>query len=274
MGKQHESFVACGICKKPAAQGGRTVVWDVEKGWVTSTKRSEEDDIIGSSEIVLYNPAASACQTEMTVYFMDRPPYTFAPLTIEPERNFQLTLPDWAPEVFEDCGFWGARFRSSGPLIVNLVDGFSYDHEDDTFKGGCTNILGAALATQWHFADGLWLEWTRFHKGDTSKAPFPFNEIEYYYFLNPGPRDARVDMTLQYRYLEHTTFHLRVPAERLFVWRNFEKIPYNQPYGVKVVSSEPIATSSTRFIYGLHGFDQWGLHTHCGMPPEPGPITE
>lgn len=247
---KHESYVSSGICKKPLAQG----------------------DLAGSTRVVLCNPMDLACQVEMTVYFQDREPHTCEPIEVGPQRNALLVMPDVAPAVFEDCGFWGARFVSTRPVIVDLVDGLSYHHADDTFQGGCTNFLGTHLHPQWYFADGLWLEWKRFHQGDTSKAPFPFNEIEYYHFLNPGPRDAKVDMTLQYRNLEHTTFHLAVPAHRVYVWCNYEKIPYNQPYGVKVVSTEPISTSSTRYIYGLNGFEEWGLHTHCGMPAEPGPM--
>jgi hypothetical protein len=274
MDMKYISHISSAICKRPSAEVSGAVAWEKDKGWTSSTSRSAEDDLTGMTEIILYNPLNKVCQTQITVYFQDREPHTLEPIEVAPERNMLLVMPDMDPEVFNDCGFWGAKFLSTTPLIVDLIDGLSYHHEDDTFKGGCTNFLGTKLHKEWHFADGLWLEWKRYHKGDTSKAPFPFNEIEYYYFLNPGPRDANVDMTLRYRYLEHTTFHLRVPAERLYVWRNFEKIPYNQPYAVKVVSTEPISTSSTRFIYGLNGFEEWGLHTHCAMPAEPGPITK
>jgi hypothetical protein len=231
-------------------------------------------EIWGITEVILYNPTPERCQTVMTAYFENRPPYTFAPIEVAPERNMLLVMPNLDPAVFTDCGFWGARFESTTPLVVDQIEGFYLEHPDDTFKGGCTNVLGMKLHKEWHFADGFWLEHKRNLKGDIAKAPFPFNEIEYYYFLNPGSRDAKVDMTLRFRRIEHITFHLTVPAEREFVWCNYEKIPYHQPYAVKVVSTEPIATTSTRMIYGLNGFEDWGLTTHCAMPAEPGPITE
>ncbi len=101
----HEQYVVGAISKRPAVEGGRSVVWDVDKGWVASTRRTEEDDIIGDSKIVLYNPTRRPLHTEMTVYFLDRPPHTFAPLEVPPERNQLLVMPDMAPEVFDDCGF-------------------------------------------------------------------------------------------------------------------------------------------------------------------------
>jgi hypothetical protein len=274
---KYESYVTSGICKKPILatdQAEGNIVWEADKGWTKRMGAAAPPNLTGATEMVLYNPTEEPCQATLTVYFLEHEPYTFEPIDVPAERNVGLTMPEWDPTVFEDVGFWGARVVSTTPLVAVLSDTLMYYHENDTFKGGSTHFLGTKLNKQWHFADGLWLEWKRFHKGDVSKAPFPFNEIEYYYFLNPGPREAKVDMTLQYRFIEHTTFHLRVPAERVYVWCNYEKIPYNQAYGVKVVSTEPISTASTRFIYGVNGLEEWGLTPHTGMPAEPGPITE
>ena len=251
MDKQYETYVAGGFCGKA----------------------QKPLDLEGFIEMMLYNPTTTPCQATMTAYFEKGEPHTFAPVEVPPEGNHLLVMPSFAPDVFEDCGFWGARFQSNTPLVADLISGVGHYHPDDSFKGGCVMSLGNALNNEWHFADGLWLEWNRFYKGDLSKAPFPFNEIEYYYFLNPGDRPAKADMTLRFRNIEHVTFHLQVPAQRVLTWCNFEKIPYVQPYAAKVMSDEPVFTTSTRYIYGLTGFEEWGVYTHCAMPAKPGPYT-
>ncbi|MGQ9683662.1 MAG: hypothetical protein ACUVX9_14080 [Anaerolineae bacterium] len=247
MAKTYECYVTNGLCRIPR----------------------QSLDLSGVSELVLYNPTSEPCRTTMTVYYADRAPRTLPPIEVPAERNLMCQMPEMDPGAFGDCGFWGARLECTAPVIAVLSDTLTYAHDDPTFKGGATHFLGTGLSRQWHFADGLWLEHYWNYRGDREKLakhPFPFNEIEYYYFLNPNPRPARVDMTLQFRRLEHETFHLRVPAERVLVWCNLDKIPYNQAYGVKVVASDPIATASTRFIYGLYGFQDWGLTPHTGMP--------
>lgn len=247
-------YVAGGICKKPT--------------------RPEALD--GYTELLLYNPADHAAEITMTVYFEDRPPHTFAPLDLAAESNRVLVMPDMDRAIFEDCGFWGARYVSTTPLIVVLIDlvgSLANPCPDPAFKGGVTHFLGTRLHTQWHFADGVWLDHTRFHGGDMARASAPSNELEYYYFLNPGPRDARLEMALHYRYLAHTTIPLTVPAGKTLAWCNYEQIPANQPYGVKLTASEPVSTTSIRYIYGLDGLGEWGLNIHMGMPAEPGPIT-
>lgn len=231
-------------------------------------------DMRGGQELLLYNPTSVPCQATMTAYFENRPPHTLGPMEVPAKANILRLVPKMDMAVFGDCGFWGAEFESNTYLVADPIGGMSYHHPDATFGGGCPTFWSTDLHDQWHYADGLWLEWKRYYKGDLSKAPFPFNELEYYYFLNPGRKDAAVDMTLQFRNMEHATFHLKVPAERVRVWCNYEKIPYNQPYGVKIVATEPITTSSVRYIYGLNGFEEWGLKAHCAMYPVPGPITE
>jgi hypothetical protein len=130
------------------------------------------------------------------------------------------------------------------------------------------------LYREWHFPDGVWLDWNRYYNGDISRAPDPFNKMEYYYFLNPNPNDAEITMTLQYRHLAPTTLNFTVKAERVFVWQNMEQILFNHPYAVKIISSEPISASAVRYVYGLRGLDEWGMQVHCAMYGVPGPITE
>jgi hypothetical protein len=234
---------------------------------------TKEDRRRGGGELVLYNPTPEPCEATMTVYFADREPEILPPTQVKPETNALVVMPGLAPEVFTDCGFWGAKVLSTTPLMLNFIDGIRVVVDRPKFRGGCTNFHGTKLHQEWHFPDGLWLEWNKYYDGDLSKAPWPFNELEYYHFLNPNPRDVEIEMTLQYRNLEPATMHFTVKAERVFAWDNLDKVPYNQPYAVKVLSSDPISASAVRYIYGLRGLDEWGMTVHCAMYGVPGPIA-
>jgi len=226
----------------------------------------------GIAELVLYNPLPAPCAATVTAYFQERAPHTLPPVQVQPETNALLILPRDAPAIFTDCGFWGARVASVTPLVVNGIDGVNVTVGGPMFSGACTTFRGTKLHHEWHYPDGLWLEWNKHYKGDLSKAPFPFNELEHYHFLNPHPRDAHVEMTLRFTQHEQTTLRFAVPAERVLVWDNLDKVPFNRGYGVKIVADQPISTSAVRYIYGLRGVDEWGMHVHCAMYGVPGPI--
>lgn len=241
------------------------------------------DRLNGWTEVFFYNPTPEACRARITGYFENRDPIDFdKEVIVKPYDSGLFMMPDtgdfaFYPEIFADVGFWGLKFETSTTLdivIIQVIGPREKMGEQTTYKGGVSHFLANGLSKQWHFADGLWLNWTAALKGDIARAPFPFNELEYYFFLNPSSELAKVDMTLQFRKLEPMTVHLKVPAGRVYAWCNFEKIPYNQAYGVKVVSDQPIATTSVRYIYSLKGFEDWGINLHCGMPPQAGPIME
>jgi hypothetical protein len=248
----YENYLSSGFCHEPTA----------------------EDPRGGVTELVLYNPTSKVSEATLTVYFEDREPCSLSSITVQAETNALAVMPRVAPEVFADCGFWGARVLSTTPLVLNVIGGVHITRGKRTFSGGVTNFRGTKLHHQWHFPDGLWLEWKKFHQGDVAKAKFPFNELEHYHFLNPHPRDAEVTMTLQFRTREQTTMHFTVKAERMFIWENIEKVPHNRPYGVKIVSSESISTSAVRYVYGLHGLEEWGMQVHCAMWGVPGPLID
>ncbi len=235
---------------------------------------SKEDPRRGAAELVLYNPTPDPCQATMTVYYTDRPPRTLPPIAVRPETNELVVMPGLAPDAFTDCGFWGARIVSTTPLMLNLIDGVRIVVEKPRFRGGCTNFHGTKLHKEWHIPDCLWLEWNLALKGDLARAPWPFNELEHLHILNPNPRPAEVDIAFRYRKLEHTTMHVTIPAERVWQWENKDKVPFNQSYSLKIVSSEPVSAAEVRYIYGLRGLDEWGMTVHCAMYGVPGPFPE
>ena len=234
---------------------------------------TEADPRRGFAELVLYNPTSEPSEATMTVYFADREPRTLPPVPVKPETNTLIVMPPLAPEVFTDCKFWGAKFLSTTPLMLNFINAIRIMDDKPRFRGGTTNFHGTKLHSQWYFPDGVWLDWNQYCQGDLSKAPSPFNKMDFYYFLNPNPRDAEVAMTLQYRHLEPATLRFSVRAERVFVWENRGNVPYNQPYAVKIVSSEPISTAAVRYVYGVRGLDEWGMQVHCSVYGVPGPVT-
>lgn len=236
-----------------------------------------EDPRQGRGELVLYNPTPELCEATMTVYFADREPVTLPPTKVKPETNELVVMPGLAPQVFTDCGFWGAKVVSTTPLVLNLIGAVRVMPEQPVRRGGTMNFLGTKLHREWYYADGLWIDYHRFYKGDLSKASFPFNELEYYYFLNPNSRPVEIEMTLWYcrggaREGQKEVLHFQLPAERVMVWNNYEKIPPCQAYTAEIRSNEPITTTAIRYIYGLHGLEEWGLQAHMPLWALPGPL--
>ncbi len=229
------------------------------------------DPRYGIVEIVLYNPTRQASTVHMTVYFPDRPAIKIEqPIVVKPETNVLITMPEMDPTLFTDAGHWGARFESTTPLLINSICMDGIESQERGYRGGVQSVMGLELDRVWHYADGVFLDWPEFFGGDYSKAPFPFNELEYYYFINPNPVPANLHMTLQYRNLDHVTLDFTIPAERVFKWSTLDKLPPCEAFGVKIESDQPIATSYVRYIYGLHGVDEWGMHVHFALAGTPG----
>ncbi len=240
------------------------------------------DKVDGWTEVFIYNPTHSTNEVQVTAYFADRPPFVFPErYHIPPQTSVLPVMPDvdekLGAQIFGDAGFWGLKLESShrlDPILIQVLHPFKTMPEEPAFKGGVSHFIGMQLHPQWHFADGLWLNWTAALNGEIEKAPFPFNELEYYFFLNPHEKDAQVEMTLQFRSRKKMVILIAIPAGRCISWCNYEIVPYNEAYGVKVTASLPVAAASARYIYSLKGFEDWGINFHCGMPAEPGPIVD
>lgn len=231
-----------------------------------------EDRRSGAPEIVLYNPTPQACEAALTVYYTDRDPATLPSVPVKAETNALLMLPQAAPGLLRHVGFVGFKVDSSTPLMVNLINGVRLSVPQPRYRGGCTNFHGTKLDREWRVPDGLWLEWNKRFDGDLSKAPFPFNELEHYHFLNPHPRDVEMEMIIQYRSKEPVTRHVTLKAERVWVWDNLGQVDWVHGYTVRALASEPIAVEAIRYIYGLTGLDEWGMTVHCAMYAIPGPV--
>jgi hypothetical protein len=239
---------------------------------------TSNDQLFGGFEVFLYNPTWEPCDTRMTIYFEDREPFVLPePIHIPPKWSFLQTSRNTVPDVLHNVGFWGAKYESNVPLIPILIfgtGGFGGEGRDASLTGGVTHFLGTDLHTLWYFPNGIWRTCSAPVDTTNPLLPPPFSEFEVYYFLNPGEHDAEVTMVLQYRELEHATLRFRVPAQRLFTWSNYGKVPENQPYGVKVAATAPITTCATRYLYDPAGPAAKGIFVRAGMAAVPGPITE
>lgn len=232
------------------------------------------DSRYGFNEVVLYNPAKTPASVKLRVYFSDRDPiYWERKILVKAETNELLVFPDMDPDIFRNCGHWGAQYESTHPLLINHICLDGIEHPQSTYKGGVQSVMGTPLSKEWYYADGVFLDWVRFHNGDYSKIPFPFHETEVYYFLNPNREPAQIQIELQYRNLDMQTVSLQVDPERLGSWSTLDQLPPCEPFGVKIVSDQPIATSYVRYVYGLQGLDEWGMHVHFALAGTPGPIV-
>jgi hypothetical protein len=246
----YETYVSSGFCHTP----------------------TEKDPRYGVAELVLYNPGSDPVEATVTAYFEKRVPYVLPGVVVKGQTNASLDFPAVAPDVFTDCGFWGAKVESSAPLAANILSGYHLVRGEQLFTGGSTSFNGTKLSHSWQFPDGLWLEWIRFYNDDRTNTPFPFNEIEHYIVLNPHPEDLEAQVTLQYQRREHPGECVLLRGERVWVWDNYERVDYNAGYAFKVTAPQPVAASAVRYIYGLDGFDAWGVQVHCAMLAVPGEI--
>ena len=241
------SYIANGFCREATADDPRR----------------------GFSELRFWNPTPWDSTVRMTVYYADKPPADLPPSTIKAGGNPLLVFPQDHPEFFRNVGPWGMRLVSDTPLIVDHICGCGRQGppENVKFSGGVNDSLAQSrLARLWYFGDGLALAW------EPDKAPFPFNEFEWYHILNPSKQDAHVAMKCYYARGPEETYAYTVGAERVLLIDNYGMVQTNNPFGIRFVSDVPIVVESERFIYGLHGTEEWGAHVHCPRPGVPAPL--
>lgn len=241
------SYIANGYCREATADDARR----------------------GMSELRFWNPTQWDSEVKMRVYYSDAPPGDIPPFTIEAGGNPLLVFPRDHTELFKDVGPWGMRIISDTPLMLDHICSCGRKGPDDNvqFAGGVNDSLAKTrLSRLWYFGDGLALIW------EPDKAPFPFNEFEWYHILNPNPTDAHVTMQCCYERGDEEKYSYTVAAERVLLIDNYQMVRTNNAFGIRFISDVPIVVESERFIYGLHGMEEWGAHVHCPRPGVPAPL--
>ncbi len=231
---------------------------------------TEDDSRRGYSELRFWNPTGFESTVKMAVYYADKGPADIEPFTIEAGANPLLVFPEHHTEFFKDVGEWGMRLISDTPLIVDHICSCGRQGPEDNvkFRGGVNDSLAKdRLSRLWYFGDGLALVW------EPDKAPFPFNEFEWYHILNPNKQDAQVTMKCHYEKGDPETYRYTVGAERVVLIDNYQMVRTNNAFGIHFVSDVPIVVESERFIYGLHGMAEWGANVHCPRPGVPAPLA-
>jgi len=262
------SYICNGFCKSPTLHDRRR----------------------GFSELRFWNPTALETTVRMRVYFSDRPPEDLAEITIPPYENPLLVFPFHNEAVFAEAGPWGMRLVSESLIMadhilvagdaakgdplkgadvpsVQLLGGFFGPPDRTQYAGGVGDcLIRSRLARAWYFSDGIII------KTDPERPPFPFSEFEWYHILNPGPREAKVQM---HRYVSggrHDMIEYAVAAERVLLISNYDPKASTVAYGIRFESTEPVCIESERFIYSYKGLDDWGSHIHCQRPGLPAPL--
>lgn len=262
------NYIANGFCKSP----------------------TDGDKRRGMSELRFWNPTPWETTVKMRVYYADRPAVDLPAMTIGPYANPLLVFPQDDTEALAEVGPWGIRVVSDTLLMadhillagyaaegdpmkgadlttVDLVSGYRGPPERVKFAGGVGDcLMKSRLAKVWYFSDGIII------KTDPQRAAFPFSEFEWYHILNPGPREAVLEMHRYHGGESHDVLNYHVGAERVLLISNYDPSLPTDAYGIRFVSSEPVCIESERFIYGLHGIDEWGAHLHCQRPGLPAPL--
>jgi hypothetical protein len=251
---------------------------------------TEKDPRYGLSEVRLFNPTQYDTKVNITVYYENKPPAQIPEFDLKAEGIPLLVFPDMpysalhVPKIFNNCGAWGAKIVSDTILIVDhiLLAGrrsekekgqswpeMMFQGENAKFRGACANTLATTrLAKLWYFADG-----NRIKKSLplSPKDPWLFNESEWYHILNPNKREATVTMKCFYGDGTRDTFSFKIGAERGMIIDNYDLVK-PQGFGIKFISTEPVAIGSERFIYGLHSIEEWGMQLHTPRSGVPAPL--
>ncbi len=232
---------------------------------------TESDKRYGKGEMRFFNPSERRAKIDIEVHFEAKPPVSLKTLTIDPLSNgILLIFPATFPEVFTDAGPWGMKIVSDEPMIVDHFSsaGVMKDADDFRFRGGVSNVLGQPRASRlWYFGDGILID------TNPAKGSFPWDEIEWYHTLNPGPRPAEVKMHCYYHDGNRETFTYTVAPERVMKFSNDGLVNPGIGYGIKFVSSEPVVIQSERLILGSSSVDEWGMHYHNPRPGVPAPLA-
>lgn len=257
--------------EQPAAKAKRhgPMTYYIANGFAKTA--TPEDARYGWSELRFFNPSSMTTNIRMTMYFEDRHPVELAEKRLKAQDNsLAMAFPKRSPELFGAGGPWGLKITSDTPLLVDhiLGGGIEGPAADVRYQGGMSDELAKERAsTVWYFGDGFEIKYA-----DPAKAPFPFNELEWYHILNPNREKATVTMECLYHGAVGDVFKHEVEGERVKLISNHGLVKLNQPYGIKFTSTLPVVIQSERLIYGLNSIEEWGLHMHNSRPGVPGPI--
>lgn len=229
----------------------------------------ERDDhpLTGLSWLAVLNPGAIVAKLELTVYRPEKPPASIS-LEALPDRSTLWELHRLEPALPRNEPF-GLRLVSDQPVIpqgtqfeFRAFERFPEATASKTFYPGPLDDQRA-----WYFTDG-------YIGGEYDQRSW--YERETLYVLNPGPAEARIELTV-YSERDASSTQYWVPPERLHTlafadlpglrWRRNQRgLPSSVFFSVRVCSSVPIVVQKTRRAYVRFDPTVQGMWTTIGCP--------
>jgi hypothetical protein len=223
--------------------------------------------LTGLDWLAVLNPGDAPAAVTVTAFFVERPPTTYE-LAASPLRSTLVELHRLAPLLPRNEPF-GLRVASDRPVVAQATQYEFRAFERLPEAAGSQVLYPGPLADEreWYFADG--------YTSDGAGQRMWF-EHERLYVLNPGPREARVDLTL-YSEREASAIQYWIAAERLHVlafddqpgfrWRrDAEGTRSSVFFSVRLRSTVPVVAQKTRRDYVRFDPTVQGMWTTIGCP--------
>ena len=215
--------------------------------------------------LLAFNPGPHDADLQVTVYFEDREPETFA-LKAPAGKSSESNYGNWPVRPNQR---FALRVESSEPIICQSTIGWNNTMNDYSPKARTHSPQGVrecaksylaitTLSTDWYLPDGIVI--------DMPERMY-VRESEWALLLNPGDEPARVTLGLHYDdVVEHKVV---VPARRLRVIGMDDIARRNSHYGVHFQSDRPIAT---QWLRAVNWNDRPELMCYWSVPCVPGPV--
>jgi hypothetical protein len=223
--------------------------------------------LTGLDWLAVLNPGEAPAAVVLTAFFAEAPPATYR-LEAEPGRSTLLELHRLEPALPRNEPF-GLRVASDRPVVAQATQYEFRAFERLPDAAGSQVLYPGPLSDEreWYFADGFTCD------GTGQRMWF---EHERLYVLNPGPAEARIDLTL-YSEREASLLQYWVAPERLHVltfddqpgfrWRrDADGLRSSVFFSLRLRSTVPVVVQKTRRDYVRFDPTVQGMWTAIGCP--------
>jgi hypothetical protein len=189
--------------------------------------------------LLVFVPGPRDAQVEVTVYFEDHDPASFA-LAARAGASTETNYSQWP--VSPNTRF-ALRVESSEAVVCQATIGWNNAGNDYTVGAKTLSPHGvrecarsylaiSQLSREWYLADGLVLD---------NPARIWVRESEWAFVLNPHAQPAAVTLELCYTQDEVARHTLDVPGQRLRVLALDDLVQRNRHYGVRLAADRAVA---------------------------------
>jgi hypothetical protein len=223
--------------------------------------------LTGLDWLAVLNPGDGPAAVTLTAYFAEAPPATYR-IEAKAGRSTLLELHRLEPALPRNEPF-GLRVDSDRPVVAQATQYEFRAFERLPEAAGSQLLYPGPLSDEreWYFADG--------YTSDGTGQRMWF-EHERLYVLNPGPDEARIDLTL-YSEREASLLQYPVAPERLHVlafddqpgfrWRrDADGLRSSVFFSLRLRSTVPVVVQKTRRDYVRFDPTVQGMWTAIGCP--------